>query len=187
VREGGSGPAYNSIVGSGVNGTVLHYHANSETLEDGDLIVIDAGARYTGYAADITRTFPVSGKFTKEQREQYELVLKAQRASIAACRPGATMAEINDATIKIFEKAGVRDHYPHGIGHHLGLEVHDIDPDEPLKAGAIVTIEPGLYFRESGSGVRIEDDILITKDGRRNLSSMIPKTVEEIESVMAAR
>jgi len=186
VRGGGSGPAYNSIVGSGVNGTVLHYHANNAVLAEGDLIVIDAGARCGGYAADITRTFPVSGRFTKAQRELYELVLRAQKASIAACRAGATMTDVNAATIKIFEKAGVRDHYPHGIGHHLGLEVHDIDPDEPLRAGAVVTIEPGLYFKDTGTGIRIEDDILITKDGRKNLSSMIPKTVEEIEGAMAA-
>ncbi len=184
IRAGASGSAYNAIVGSGVQGTVLHYMANDATAEAGDLMVIDAGARFNNYAADITRTLPVSGRFTKEQKEMYTLVLRAQRASIAAVKPGAKMSDVNEATRAVFEKAGVIDAYLHGIGHHLGLEVHDADPAAKLKPGNVVTIEPGLYFKDRAMGIRIEDDLLVTKAGRRNLSTRIPKTIDEIEAAM---
>lgn len=187
IRDGASGPAYNSIVGSGVNGTVLHYNANDGTAKDGELVVIDAGAQFGGYAADITRTFPVSGRFTKEHKELYTLVLRAQKASIAAVQPGAKMVDVNEATRRIFEKAGLADAYLHGIGHHLGLEVHDADPAGELRPGNVVTIEPGLYFKDRAIGIRIEDDILVTRDGRRNLSSRIPKSIADIESAMRTR
>ena len=184
IRAGGSGSAYNAIVGSGAHGTVLHYMANDGTAQAGDLMVIDAGARFNGYAADITRTLPVSGRFTKEQKEMYNLVLRAQKASIAAVKPGAKMSDVNEATRAVFDKAGVADAYLHGIGHHLGLEVHDADPGGKLQPGNVVTIEPGLYFKDRAMGIRIEDDILVTKDGRRNLSAKIPKSIAEIEAAM---
>lgn len=181
----GSVHAYNPIVGSGVRGTVLHYNDNDGPLEDGDLLVIDSGAQHFGYAADITRTYPVSGKFTAEQRELYELVLEAQRASIAAVKPGATMTDVNNATKRVFEKAGMLDHYPHGIGHQLGLEVHDTQTHAPLAAGNVITIEPGLYIPARKIGIRIEDDILVTSKGADNLSSEIPKSVKDVEEMMA--
>lgn len=181
---GASGTAYDSIVGSGLRGTVLHYRANDQTTERGDLLVIDSGAKFGGYCADITRTYPVGGKFNAEQRELYELVLKAQLASIAAARPGATITDVNNATRAVFEKAGLSDYYIHGIGHHLGLQVHDANPMTRLQAGMVITIEPGLYIPEKQMGVRIEDDVLITKGGCEVLSPMIPKTVKDVEAAL---
>lgn len=182
--HGASGVAYNSIVGSGLNGTVLHYMDNSRPMEAGDLLVIDSAARYAGYAADVTRTFPVSGRFTDEQREVYEIVLKAQLASIKAVRPRNTMTRVDEAAREVIDKAGYADAFPHSIGHQLGLEVHDVTPDGPLKPGMVVTIEPGIYLPEQRLGVRIEDDILVTAKGNKNLTDHIPKTVKEIELIM---
>lgn len=184
VRGGASGPAYNSIVGAGLNATVLHYMQNSTVVRQGDLIVIDAGAKYNGYAADITRTFPASGVFSPRQRKLYDLVLEAQAAAIRAVKPGVMMHQVNEAARAVFTKAGLQDKYIHGIGHQLGMEVHDVTPDGPLKPGMVVTIEPGLYLPEESTGIRIEDDILVTAGGRENLSNMIPKQANEIERMM---
>lgn len=181
---GGTGPAYNSIVGSGLNATVLHYNSNAATLEAGELILIDSGADYAGYACDVTRTFPVSGTFTKEQKKVYEVVLKAQLAAIKAAKPGAFFWQIDKAARDIIDAAGFGDAYIHGIGHHLGLEVHDVTPDGALKAGAVITIEPGIYLPDQRLGVRIEDDVLITSSGPKVLTSAIPKGIDEIEQAM---
>lgn len=177
--------AFNPIVGSGHNGTVLHYKENNCTAGDGELMVLDCGAEIGGYASDITRTLPVSGKFTKEQAKLYNIVLKSQRAAIKAIKPGATMAQVDEASRKVIRDAGYGDFYPHGVGHHLGLETHDPSPAVPLKEGMVVTIEPGIYLPDQSIGIRIEDDIVVTKTGSRNLSSMIPKTVEEVEAAIA--
>ena len=185
--RGADGPAYETIVGSGVRGTVLHYTSNSQPLEAGDLIVVDAGARFAGYAADITRTYPVSGRFTPEQREMYELVLRAQAASIRACKPGVFISDVDEAARVVFERAGVGDAFIHGIGHHLGIEVHDATPDAPLEAGNVVTIEPGVYFPDRKMGIRIEDDILITASGNKNLSQDIPKAADEVEALIGGK
>ncbi|MEM7167141.1 MAG: Xaa-Pro peptidase family protein [Planctomycetota bacterium] len=184
--HGSRGTGYNSIAGSGVNSTVLHYHANSAELCDGDLICIDSAATFNGYCADITRTLPVNGKFTPRQKEIYELVLKAEEAAIRAVKPGVTLADLDAVARKVITKAGYGDAFYHSIGHHLGMEVHDIAPRQPLKEGAVVTIEPGVYLRDEKIGVRIEDDIVVTKSGYRNLSKKIPKTVKDIERLMAA-
>jgi Xaa-Pro aminopeptidase len=138
--QGGSGVAYNSIVGSGLNGTVLHYMDNRQPLVAGDLIVIDSAARLGGYAADVTRTYPVSGKFTPEQREVYETVLRAEEAAIKALRPGVTHTEVDAAARDVIEKAGYGDAFIHNIGHQLGLEVHDITPDGPRERKFLVKI-----------------------------------------------
>jgi len=188
-RAGGAGTAYNSIVGSGLNGTVLHYSANSGVLEEGDLLVIDAGANFgppgSAYACDVTRTYPVSGTFSREQREVYETVLRAQEAAIRAARPGARLvSDVDGAARAVLEKAGYADAFIHGIGHQLGLEVHDITPDGPLKPGMVVTIEPGVYFPDRKMGIRIEDDILITRNGNENLTKMIPKSVDAVERAL---
>jgi Xaa-Pro aminopeptidase len=172
-------------VGSGKNATVLHYMQNTAVCRAGELLVVDAGAAYEGYCADITRTYPVSGKFTKEQREMYELVLDAQEAAIDAVKPGRWMHEVDGAARKVFEKAGVADRFIHGIGHQLGMEVHDVTPDGPLREGMIITIEPGLYFPGKAMGIRIEDDVLVTRGGGKNLSSAIPKTVREVEGALS--
>ncbi len=187
ASHGGQGLAFGSIVGSGVNATVLHYRANSGPTAEGDLVVIDSGAKFGGYCADITRTLPVNGRFTRQQRAIYDVVLMAQEAAIAACRPGASLWEIDAAARSVIEHADLGDYYIHGIGHHLGLEVHDIDPRTPLEPGAVVTIEPGVYIPEQKLGIRIEDDVLITSRGRQVLSESIPKTTSEIERVMAER
>jgi len=185
--RGAEGSAYNPIVGTGANGTILHYMANAAPVEAGDLIVIDAGASFAGYAADVTRTLPASGRFTAEQREVYEVVLRAQRAAIAAVRPGAKMSDVDEAARVVIEKAGYGDAFVHSIGHPLGLEVHDVTPEGPLRAGMVVTVEPGVYLQERKLGVRIEDDILITAKGNQNLTARIPKTVEEVEEAMGSR
>lgn len=181
-----NGNAYTPIVGAGLNSTVLHYNANDQTVYDGEVMVVDAGARVDRYCADITRTYPVGGKFTPRQREIYQLVLEAQQAAIDAIRPGVRLHEVDTAARKVFKKAGgggVVDYYIHGIGHHLGLEVHDANPDLPLQTGMVVTIEPGLYIPSERIGVRIEDDILVTPKGSTNLSAAIPKGVKEIEAL----
>lgn len=184
IDAGAEGVAYGSIVGSGLNGTVLHYVDNDGECREGDLLVIDSGAQYCGYACDVTRTLPVSGKFSKEQRELYTIVLKAQLAAIKAARPGALMWQVDKAAREIIEKAGLGDAYIHGIGHQLGLEVHDVTPDGVLKPGMVITIEPGVYLPDRKVGIRIEDDILITRSGNANLTSAIPKSIEDIEAAM---
>ena len=177
--------AYHTIAGGAFNATVLHYHGNRELLKDGELILLDSGAEYMGYACDVTRTFPVGGKFTARQREIYEIVLEAQLAAIAATKAGTTFAAIDKAARDVITKAGYGDAYFHGTGHHLGLEVHDITPEGPVPENAVITIEPGIYLPDEKFGVRIEDDILVTKKaGGVNLTAAIPKTVAEIERAM---
>ena len=173
--SGATSTAYRTIAGAGFNATVLHYHANSAPLKDGDLLVLDSGACFGGYAADVTRTFAVSGSFTSRQKLVYDTVRKAQAAAIRACRPGALMSAVDAAARKVIVAAGFGDHFIHGIGHHLGLEVHDADPQSPLQPGMVITIEPGVYIPEESLGVRIEDDILVTKGAPRVLTKAIPK------------
>jgi Xaa-Pro aminopeptidase len=183
-KNGAEALAYNSIVGAGLNGTVLHYMENNKPINDGDLIVIDSGASYHGYAADITRTFPANGKFTDEQRQVYEVVLKAQLAGIKAVRTGTKMSDVEAAARNVIDKAGLGHAFIHGIGHQLGLEVHDVTPTGALKPGMVVTIEPGVYLPDQKLGVRIEDDILVTASGNQNLTAAVPKSIKEIEEAM---
>jgi Xaa-Pro aminopeptidase len=187
LDAGAEDTAYESIVGSGLNGTVLHYNANNGVCGAGELLVIDSGARYGGYSCDVTRTLPVSGRFSKEQRDLYTIVLRAQAAAIRAARPGVPMWKVDRAARDVIEKAGLGDAYIHGIGHQLGLEVHDITPDCALKPGMVVTIEPGVYLPERKVGIRIEDDVLITRTGNTNLTAAIPKSIAEIEAAMRGR
>jgi len=176
--------AFGTIAGAGLNATVLHYRANHAALEPGQLVCLDAGASWGGYAADITRTVPVGGRFTSRQREVYGVVLAAHQAAIAATKPGARFHEVDQAARTVIERAGFGDAFPHGIGHHLGLETHDITPDEPLAPGAVITIEPGVYLASEALGVRIEDDVLVTETGREVLSDAIPRGIDEIERIM---
>ncbi len=181
-RTGGArGAAFPTIAGSGHNSTVLHYRANDQVLAEGDLICIDSGAFFGGYSADVTRTIPVGGSYTARQREVYEVVLKAQQAAIAAVKPGVTLAQVDGAARKVITAAGYGDYFIHNIGHHLGLQTHDVAPDEPLRQGAVVTVEPGIYIPQESIGIRIEDDVLVTADGARNLSARIPSTVADVE------
>ena len=184
--NGSRKPAYHTIAGGAFNATVLHYHGNREPLRDGEVILLDSGAEYMGYACDVTRTFPVGGKFTARQREIYEIVLEAQLAAIAATKAGTTFAAIDKAARDVITKAGYGDAFFHGCGHHLGLEVHDITPEGPIPENAVITIEPGIYLPDEKFGVRIEDDILVTKKaGGVNMTAAIAKTVAEIEKAMA--
>lgn len=183
--NGARDTAYRTIAGAGLNATVLHYHANNQPLKDGDLVVLDSGAAFNGYASDVTRTYPVGGQFSPRQRELYEIVLRSLDAGIKACRAGATLSSIDTACRNVIKKAGYGDAFIHGAGHHLGLEVHDCSPDGPLPDGAVVTVEPGIYLPSEAIGIRIEDDIVCTRKGPVNLTGSIPKQIAEIERLMA--
>lgn len=186
-RYGARLPAFNSICGSGPKSCVLHYSANTRRMKKGDLIVADVGANFAGYCADVTRTFPVSGKFSARQREIYNIVLKAQEAGIRAVKPGATLRDVHRAASNVIRKAGYARYFQHGTSHWLGLETHDtqqISLNTELKPGMVLTVEPGIYIAAEEIGVRIEDDVLVTKTGCRVLSDGVPKTVDEIEKIM---
>ncbi len=183
-----------TIVGSGPNSVILHHDTNRRRTEKGDLVVIDAGAEYGYYSADVTRTFPVSGKFTPRQRDVYELVLATQKAVIAAVRPGATIWELEGIARRHMREnsnglcgdATCDRYFPHGLSHWLGMDVHDVgDYARPLEPGMVITIEPGIYLADEGLGVRIEDDVLVTESGHEVLSAAAPKSVAEVESLMA--
>jgi len=203
TRSGCESTAYNSIVGSGPNSTILHYEEDRRLMEAGDLICMDVAGEYHGYAADVTRTFPVSGKFTTEQKAIYEIVRKAQEAGIAACQVGANFDASHRAASKVLEdgmmKLGIITkpadlglYFMHGVSHYVGLDVHDSQGDNTLRSGAVLTVEPGLYIKAGSPcdkkwwniGVRIEDDILVTDKGPINLSAGAPRKIEEIEALM---
>jgi Xaa-Pro aminopeptidase len=185
-RAGSRHLSYDSITGSGPNGAVLHYPKDDRVMKDGELIVIDAAAEVEMYAADVTRTLPVGGKFTKDQRDIYEIVLAAQKAGIAAAKAGVTVGDIDRATRKVIEDAGYYDYYLHACCHFVGLQVHDSgDYEAPLPANAVITVEPGIYLPQRGFGVRIEDEILITPSGAEVLTKAIPKEADELERLMA--
>lgn len=218
AMEGASFPAYTSIVGGGDNACILHYVENNQPLKDGDLVLIDAGCEYQHYAADITRTFPVNGRFSPEQKVIYELVLKAQLAGIEAARAGNHWNAPHQATVevitaglvklgllkgnvkKLIDTGAYSEFYMHRAGHWLGMDVHDVGDYKVdgqwrlLEPGMVMTIEPGIYIAPDhkkvakkwrGIGVRIEDDVAITRKGTEVLTSGVPKTVAEIEALMA--
>lgn len=188
-RRGGTDRlAYPSIVGVARNSTVLHYQNGENVIRAGDLILVDAGAEYRYYASDITRTFPVDGRFTPEQRRVYETVLAAQNAAASKLRAGAIHEDAQVAATQVIDRAGHRDDFWHGLGHFVGIDVHDVgDYAAPMPANTVLTLEPGIYIPERNLGVRIEDQYLLTATGAENMSRFIPRTVAEIEAVMAAR
>jgi len=187
-RSGSRHVAYDSIVGSGPNGAVLHYPKDNRVMKEGEVVVVDAGAEEQFYATDVTRTYPVSGKFSPEQREIYDIVLKAQAAGIAAAKAGVTQRALDRAVRKVIDDAGYHDAALHGCCHFVGLEVHDTgDSAAPLPAGAVLTVEPGIYLPQRGFGVRIEDEILITPTGAEVLTKAVPKDPDEIERRMQGR
>lgn len=208
-------PSYNSIVAGGNNACILHYTENDRPLNDGDLVLIDAGCEFAMYAGDITRTFPVNGKFSQPQREIYELVLKAQKRAIELLVPGNSIKQANDEVIRIktqglvdlgilkgdvdtlIEQQVYRQFYMHGLGHWLGLDVHDVgsygqDKQRILEIGMVITVEPGIYISEDadvpeqykGIGVRIEDNLLMTEYGNKILTAAAPKEIADIENLM---
>jgi Xaa-Pro aminopeptidase len=186
--NGARRPAYPSIVGSGPNSTVLHYPRSERSMKEGELILLDMGAEFAHYAADITRTVPVNGKFTPKQREIYDLVLKAQNAALARLKPGVFLEDLDAAARQVIEAAGYGDYFIHGLGHFVGLDVHDAGAyQQPLAPGMVITLEPGIYLPEEKLGVRIEDDVLVTKSGAKILSDGLPREAEEVEQWLAAR
>lgn len=197
MKQGVREHAFPSIVAGGARATTLHYSSNNQVVNDGEMVLIDLGSAQDNYCADISRTFPVNGRFTARQKEIYNTVLEAQRIVIENAKPGLTTRDLNQLVIDYYEtrlddlglrKDGktVRDYYYHSVSHHLGLDTHDIctERERVLRPGAVITVEPGLYIAEEGIGVRIENDVLITEDGCVDLSADIPKTVEEIEALM---
>jgi Xaa-Pro aminopeptidase len=219
AMRGARNPAYSTIVGGGANACVLHYIENDQKLSAKDLVLIDAGCELEGYAADITRTFPVGGKFSEEQRALYNIVLEAQAAAMNEIRVGNHWNAPHEASVKVItqglidlglltgnlqdniDKGSYTDFYMHRIGHWLGMDVHDVGDYKvhgewrALEAGMMMTVEPGIYVakdndkveeRWRGIGIRIEDDVLITKEGCRVLTSAVPKTIDEIEALMAS-
>jgi Xaa-Pro aminopeptidase len=218
--KGANGVAYNSIIGGGDNATILHYVENNQPLKDGDLLLVDAGAEYQGYAADITRTFPVNGKYTPAQREVYDVVLDVQLQCIDFTKTGNTVKARQELSIELvtegmkklgllkgktkdlIKKKAYMKYYMHGVGHYLGMDVHDAGryftdqsakSSRPFAPGMVLTVEPGLYIppddksapaKYRGIGVRIEDDVLVTKDGNLNLTAKVPKDPDEIEALM---
>ena len=187
-RAGARGVAFPSIVGVARNTTVLHYTGSDNVIRAGDLILCDIGAEVDYYAADVTRTFPVDGRFTPEQRQVYDTVLRAHESAAALLRPGAYFEDMQAAADAVMTAAGKRDSFWHGLGHFVGLDVHDVgDLSQPLPTGSVLTIEPGIYLPDRGFGVRIEDEYLVTAGGHERLSRAIPRTAAEIEAVLASR
>ncbi len=201
--EGAEEPAFPSILGSGENSCILHYESNRKKMQGGELLVADIGAGYRGYAADVTRTMPVNGKFSAEQAAVYNIVLHAQEAGINACRPGVPFGfpgkvamDSLAAGLKrlgiIRENDELRKYIPHGISHYVGLDVHDAGPADTLRPGNVITVEPGIYIPAGSpcdrkwwnTGVRIEDDILITGAGFEVLSAAAPKDIPSVEALM---
>ena len=217
-KRNGADWAYSSIVGGGENGCILHYTENNSVLREKELVLIDAGAEYQGYAADITRTFPVNGKFTAAQREIYDVVLAAQEAAMAKVKPGNHWNDPHDEAVKTLTRGMVEigllkgkpaelikqgkylKYYMHRTGHWLGMDVHDVgdykvdDNWRLLEPGMVLTVEPGLYIKGGtrgakrwwNIGVRIEDDLVVTRDGHELLTKGLPRTADEIEAVMAS-
>jgi Xaa-Pro aminopeptidase len=194
-RLGAERLGYPSIVGSGINSTILHYDENRRQTQAGDLIVMDMGAEFGYYTADITRTIPVSGRFTERQRAIYELVLGSQQAALDAVKPGMTLRDLDriarkymtDHSGDLCGAGGCTKYFIHSLSHWIGMDVHDAGGGVPLAPGMAFTIEPGIYLPEEALGVRIEDDVLVTADGYLLLSKAAPRAVAEIEKLMAGR
>lgn len=205
ISQRADGPAYSSIIASGDNARILHYVDNNQECRDGDLVLMDFGAGYGRYAADLSRTVPVNGKFSKRQKEVYNACLDLHKYCASILKPGITINEyhekVGDKATVIFQKIGLltkadvknespdnrayRKYLYHGISHYLGIDVHDVgSKTEPIKPGALFTIEPGIYIKEEQMGIRIENNYWITKTGNKDLMKHIPITVEEIESLM---
>ena len=183
-------------MGSGPNSTTLHYDANRRQTQPGDLVVVDVGAEYGEYTADVTRTLPIDGRFTPRQRAIYDLVLATQQAAMDSVRPGITVSDLNRISRAYMREhsadlCGAKncvDYFVHSLSHWLGMRVHDVgDYRMPLAPGAVITVEPGIYLPEENLGVRIEDDVLVTETGHELLSGDAPRSAAEIEALMRGR
>lgn len=205
IRNRSAGPAYGSIIASGDRARTLHYTANNQECKDGEMILMDFGAEYGGYCADLTRTIPVNGKFSKRQKQVYNACLDLHNYAKSLLKPGITILDytdkVGDEATRLFQKIGLitksdvknedpenrayRKYLYHGISHHLGIDVHDLGTKtEPIEAGMVFTVEPGIYIEEEQMGVRIENNLWITKNGHVDLMKNIPITVEDIERLM---
>lgn len=208
IANGADGHAFDPIVASGPNACTLHYISNNRKIEDKELLLLDFGAEYNGYAADMSRTLPVGGKFDPRQKDIYETVLQAQKFAIKLIRPGISIKEINKQVREYLEKEMIklglfteqeikqqnpeepisRKYFMHGTSHFMGIDVHDVgDPKEVLQPGMVLTCEPGIYIKEEGLGVRIENDILVTNDGNEDLMRHIPREVKDIEALFGKK
>jgi len=189
LKNGGRGPAYPPIIGSGPNTCILHYEKNSRQMKEGELLLMDFGGELNYLTMDITRTWPVSGRFTEEQKKVYRVVLEVQKACIEAFRPGVTAKDVQEYVSKKMKEKGLDTMgLKGGLGHLVGLCVHDVQPAEMvLKEGMVMAIEPALYFPEKNLGIRIEDTVLITRDGCEVLTADVPKEIEEVEALLARR
>jgi Xaa-Pro aminopeptidase len=208
IRQGAQGFSFPPILASGKNSCVLHYVTNHGTCGDGELVLLDFGARHSNYNADLTRTIPVNGRFTKRQRSVYNAVLRVMRAATGLLQPGVILQEYQVQVGKIMEEELIKlrllktsavkkqdpdkplykKYFMHGTSHHLGLDVHDVgDTWQPVAAGMVFTVEPGIYIREENLGVRLENDVLITKKGAVDLMQDVPVEVEQIEDLMAGQ
>lgn len=207
TKRGEKQLAFSPIVASGENATILHYEKNNSKIKKNILVLLDVGAKYDEYYADISRTFPASEKFNKRQKEVYSEVLQLQKKIIDSIKPGVTLKELQNKTIELMKesllklklitkkskgspsgKEDYKKYYMHGVSHHIGLDAHDLcDRERKLTVGNVITVEPGIYIKEEKIGVRIEDDVLVTKKGCEVLSSMIPKEIEDIEEIMAKK
>ena len=177
--------AYEPILGAGPDGCLLHYPGGDRVIQDGELVLIDAAAEFDHYASDVTRTFPANGKFTAEQRRIYDVVLRAQRAALKKVRPGVTWDELQETASKVIADAGYYNYFIHRLGHFVGLEVHDAGVyAEPLRENMVITLEPGIYIPEKRLGIRIEDVVVVTKDGAKVLSDRLPREPDQIEKLM---
>ncbi|OYT69596.1 MAG: hypothetical protein CFK49_02225 [Armatimonadetes bacterium JP3_11] len=195
-RHGSEREGYPMIIGSGPNACILHYNANKRRVQPNDLVLVDIGAEYSYYTADITRTYPASGKFTPRQRELYVAVLDAIKYAEKEAKPGITLGQLHQKVEAFFRnhKLRAKDEngneqtldrfFVHGLSHMLGMDVHDLDPNLPLQPGMVFTIEPGLYIPAEGIGIRIEDDYLVTETGVENLSRALPREPSEVERMV---
>jgi Xaa-Pro aminopeptidase len=208
IRHGSRGFAYEPIIASGANACVLHYIENSMPCRDGDVILLDVGAEYANYNADMTRCIPVNGRFTKRQKDVYNAVLRVKRAAYKLLRPGTVyfdyhrevqkIMESELLKLKLIDRTDIRNQHPdkpvlmkyfmHGTGHHLGLDVHDTgNMYAKMQEGMVWTVEPGIYIKEEGLGIRLENNVVITKSGIRDLMKNIPIEAEEIEDLMNSK
>lgn len=183
--HGSAGYAFYPIVGSGPNSCILHYSRNGRKMLAGDIVVMDFGPDIRYYGADITRTFPVSGKFSEEQAKVYGAVLDAQTAALAAVRPGATFDDVREAASESLKRAGYERFLTHGVSHYVGMSTHDVGKSEPFAPGVVIAVEPGVYLPDKNLGVRIEDTVLVTRDGYEILTREAPKAIADIERLMA--
>lgn len=183
--RGAAGLAFFPIVGAGPNSVFMHYSRNDRRIESDDIVVMDVGPDYRYYGADATRTFPASGKFSDEQARVYRIVLEAHKAALEKTQPGATFEDVRQAVMDVLERHHCSENLLHGVGHYVGMAIHDVGKSRPFEPGVVIAVEPGVYFPDKGLGVRIEDTVLITPDGHEVLTAEAPIEIAEIESLMA--